>query len=61
MQDVDVPVRFDRRGNVEFLNTHVNAMIRSKDFWFDTDSTQRGFLIIDFEPQTIVLKPRKPP
>lgn len=60
MQDVDVPVQFDRRGNVEFLNTHVNAMIRSKDFWFDTDSTQRGFLIIDFEPQTIVLKPGKP-
>lgn len=56
MQDVDVPVQFDRRGNIEFLNSHVNAMVLHKDFWFDSDSDQRGFLIIDFEPQTMVLQ-----
>lgn len=56
MQEVDVPVQFDRRGNIEFLNSHVNAIVMHKDFWFDSDSEQRGFLIIDFEPQTMVLQ-----
>lgn len=56
MQDVDVPVQFDRRGNIEFLNSHVNAIVMHKDFWFDSDSEQRGYLIIDFEPQTMVLQ-----
>lgn len=56
MQDVDVPVQFDRRGNIEFLNSHVNAIVMHKDFWFDSESEQRGYLIIDFEPQTIVLQ-----
>nr|WP_314862665.1 tetratricopeptide repeat protein [uncultured Undibacterium sp.] len=55
MQDVDVPVQFDRRGNLEYLNAHVNAVILHKDFWFDRESDNRGYLIIDFEPQTMVL------
>ncbi|MBC3872871.1 tetratricopeptide repeat protein [Undibacterium flavidum] len=56
MQDVDVPVQFDRRGNIEFLSSHVNAIILHKGFWFEGDSEQRGNLIIDFEPQTMVLQ-----
>ena len=56
MQDVDVPVQFDRRGNVEFLSSHVNTVILHKDFWFKKDSGERGFLIIDFEPQMMVLE-----
>lgn len=55
MQDVDIPVQFDRRGNIEYLNAHVNAVILHKDFWFDRESDNRGYLIIDFEPQTMVL------
>lgn len=56
MQDVDVPVQFDRRGNIEFLNSHVNAIVLHKGFWFENDSERRGYLIIDFEPQTMVLQ-----
>lgn len=55
MQDVDIPVQFDRRGNIEYLNAHVNAVILHKEFWFDRESDNRGYLIIDFEPQTMVL------
>lgn len=55
MQDVDIPVQFDRRGNLEYFNAHVNAVILHKDFWFDRESDNRGYLIIDFEPQTMVL------
>lgn len=55
MQDVDVPVQFDRRGNVEFLNTHVNAIILHRDFSFEKESDDKGYLIIDFEPQMMVL------
>lgn len=55
MQDVDVPVQFDRRGNIEFLSTHVNAVILYKDFWLKKEGGERGYLIIDFEPQTMVL------
>ncbi len=60
MQDVDVPVQFDRRGNIEFLNSHVNAIILHKGFWFEEDSERRGYLIIDFEPQTMVLQRGRP-
>ncbi|WP_395006610.1 tetratricopeptide repeat protein [Undibacterium sp.] len=56
MQDVDVPVQFDRRGNVEFLSTHVNALVLHKDFWFEKEIDERGYLIVDFEPQMLVLK-----
>lgn len=56
MQDVEIPAQFDRRGRLEFLNTHVNAMVMTKDFWFESDTTQRGYLIVDFEPQILFLK-----
>nr|WP_315467945.1 tetratricopeptide repeat protein [uncultured Undibacterium sp.] len=57
MQEVDVPVLFDRRGNVEFLNLHVNAMVLHKDSWIAGEEELRGYLVIDFEPQTMNLNP----
>jgi len=52
MQEVRVPVVFDRRGNVEFLNRHVNVFIRSVgDLYLIAGSMRPGDVIIDFEPQ----------
>ncbi|MBR7746661.1 tetratricopeptide repeat protein [Undibacterium baiyunense] len=55
MQEVEIPVQFDRRGNLDFLSSHVNTMVMQKDFWFEREGENRGYLIIDFEPQTMVL------
>lgn len=55
MQEVEIPVQFDRRGNLDFLSSHVNAMIMQKDFWFEREGENRGYLIVDFEPQTMIL------
>jgi tetratricopeptide (TPR) repeat protein len=52
MQEVRVPVVFDRRGNVEFLNRHVNVLIRGVGQLYLKDGSMRsGDVIIDFEPQ----------
>jgi tetratricopeptide (TPR) repeat protein len=54
MQEVRVPVVFDRRGGVEFLNQHVNLLIsgRSDGGLYVRDGLMRsGDVIIDFEPQ----------
>jgi len=52
MQEVRVPVVFDRRGNVEFFNRHVNVFIRSVgDLYLISGSMRPGDVIIDFEPQ----------
>jgi len=52
MQEVRVPVVFDRRGNVEFLNRHVNVLIRGVgDLYLIAGSMRSGDVIIDFEPQ----------
>ena len=52
MQEVRVPVVFDRRGNVEFLNRHVNVFIRSVgDLYLVAGSMRPGDVIIDFQPQ----------
>jgi tetratricopeptide (TPR) repeat protein len=52
MQEVRVPVVFDRRGNVEFLNRHVNVLIRGVGYLYVKDGAMRsGDVIIDFEPQ----------
>src|SRR5437867_7151356 len=54
MQEVRVPVFFDRRGSVEFLNRHVNLLIsgRSDGGLYVKDGLMRsGDVIIDFEPQ----------
>ena len=52
MQEVRVPVVFDRRGNVEFLNRHVNVLIRGAgEVYLIAGSMRSGDMIIDFEPQ----------
>ncbi|HTF14548.1 MAG TPA: tetratricopeptide repeat protein [Burkholderiales bacterium] len=52
MQEVRVPVVFDRRGGVEFLNRHVNVLIRGVGQVYLKDGSMRsGNVIIDFEPQ----------
>ena len=52
MQEVRVPVVFDRRGDVEFLNRHVNVLIRGVgDLYLMAGSMRSGDVIIDFEPQ----------
>src|SRR5207302_603265 len=52
MQEVRVPVVFDRRGNVEFFNRHVNVFVRSVgDLYLISGSMRPGDVIIDFEPQ----------
>jgi len=52
VQEVRVPVVFDRRGNVEFLNRHVNVLIRGVgDLYLIAGSMRPGDVIIDFEPQ----------
>src|SRR2546429_4067417 len=52
MQEVRVPVVFDRRGNVEFLNRHVNVLVRGAgDLYLIAGSMRSGDVIIDFEPQ----------
>ena len=52
MQEVRVPVVFDRRGDVEFFNRHVNVFIRSVgDLYLISGSMRPGDVIIDFEPQ----------
>jgi tetratricopeptide (TPR) repeat protein len=52
MQEVRVPDVFDRRGSVEFLNRHVNVLIRDVGLLHFQDGSMRaGNLIIDFEPQ----------
>ena len=54
MQEVRVPVVFDRRGNVEFLNRHVNLLISGKSdggLYVRDGLMRSGDVIIDFEPQ----------
>jgi tetratricopeptide (TPR) repeat protein len=52
MQEVRVPVVFDRRGNVESVNRHVNVLIRGVgQVYLKDGSMQSGDVIIDFEPQ----------
>jgi tetratricopeptide (TPR) repeat protein len=54
MQEVRVPVVFDRRGSVEFLNRHVNLLISGRSdggLYVKDGLMQSGDVIIDFEPQ----------
>jgi tetratricopeptide (TPR) repeat protein len=54
MQEVRVPVVFDRRGSVEFLNRHVNLLISGRSvggLYLKDGLLRAGDVIIDFEPQ----------
>lgn len=52
MQEVQVPVVFDRRGNFDFINRHVNVLFRRGAAPSLTEGTTRARdLVIDFEPE----------
>jgi tetratricopeptide (TPR) repeat protein len=52
MQEVPVPVLFDRRGSVDFLNHHVNVLLPRSGAPSGTASRlEAQDMIIDFEPQ----------
>ena len=52
IQEVPVPVLFDRRGGVDFLNQHVNLLFRRSGplNWIE-GRLQADDTIVDFEPQ----------
>jgi tetratricopeptide (TPR) repeat protein len=52
MQEVRVPPLFDRRGNVDFLNQHVNVLVpNDRDLRFGGRTLSAGTIVVDFEPQ----------
>jgi tetratricopeptide (TPR) repeat protein len=51
LQEVPVPASFDRRGNVDFLNAHVNVLLRNDQSLHLSDPwLAAGAVVIDFEP-----------
>ncbi len=52
VQEVRVPVSFDRRGGVDFLNKHVNVLMRNATpLQAFSRRMPAGDIVIDFEPQ----------
>ena len=52
MQEVQVPVAFDRRDGVDFINGHVNVLVRhASEVSINGQAFGAGSFIIDFEPQ----------
>lgn len=52
MQEVRVPVVFDRRGRVDYLNRHVNLIMQEEgSLHLGYGSMRSGDVIVDFEPQ----------
>lgn len=52
IQEVRVPVSFDRRDGVDFLNRHVNVLVSNERELRALGRTlPAGYIVIDFEPQ----------
>jgi Tfp pilus assembly protein PilF len=52
VQEVRVPVSFDRRGGVDFLNAHVNVLVANdRPLRALNRPLSAGDIVIDFEPQ----------
>lgn len=52
MQEVPVPVAFDRRGGVDFINGHVNLMVRhAHELSVNGRMVDVENFVVDFEPQ----------
>ena len=52
VQEVRVPASFDRRGGVDFLNAHVNVLVRNDRLLRTMNrSLAAGDIVVDFEPQ----------
>jgi Tfp pilus assembly protein PilF len=53
LQEVRVPATFDRRGQVDFLNAHVNVLVRNdQPLRMAGHERPAGDIVIDFEPST---------
>ena len=61
MQEVPVPVMFDRRGELEYLSGHVNVFVRGQGATdrLSASLLQRG-TVIDFDPQVGVAREGQP-
>ena len=52
IQEVRVPVAFDRRGGVDFLNNHVNVLVpNERELRAMNRTLPPGYIVVDFEPQ----------
>ncbi len=58
LQEVQVPQNFNRRGNLDFVERHVNVLIRNEArLHLNNGTMTSGNVIIDFEPQAGWLRP----
>lgn len=57
IQEVQVPVLFDRRDQLDFFNQHVNVLFRkSGPLYFTEGSFQPSDMVVDFEPATGMIR-----
>lgn len=52
IQEIPMPVQFDRHGNTEYLQAHVNTIILNPQLSLSDSSFagERGYMLIDFDP-----------
>jgi tetratricopeptide (TPR) repeat protein len=51
MQEVDVPVLYDRRGDLDFVNRHVNVRFSRPQRMLDQGWAEPQDVVVDFEPE----------
>jgi tetratricopeptide (TPR) repeat protein len=51
MQEVDVPVLYDRRGDLDFVNRHVNVRFSRPQRVLDQGWAEPHDVVVDFEPE----------
>ena len=51
MQEVDVPVLYDRRGDLDFVNRHVNVRFARPQRILDQGWAEPQDVVVDFEPE----------
>jgi Tfp pilus assembly protein PilF len=51
MQEVDVPVLYDRRGDLDFVNRHVNVRFSRPQRGLDQGWAEPHDVVVDFEPE----------
>ena len=59
MQEVATPVLFDRRGELDFVNQHVNVIFKRAHKTLTEDAEARD-VVIDFEPDFVSPRPGRP-
>jgi Flp pilus assembly protein TadD len=59
MQEVDTPALFDRRGNLDFVNQHVNVLFKRAHRSITEDAEAKD-IVVDFEPDFASPKPGRP-